>query len=47
MTSPFQNIAGIGAVRIGGVSYLHGDPSINFADGFTVDASQRFAIREL
>jgi hypothetical protein len=37
----------IGAVRIGGVSYLHSDPSINFADGFTVDASQRFAIREL
>lgn len=37
----------IGTVRIGSVNYLHTDPSINFADGFTVDAAQRFTIREL
>ena len=37
----------IGNVRIGGVTYLHSDPSINFAQGFTVDAAERFTIREL
>jgi hypothetical protein len=37
----------IGKVRIGGVSYVHTDPTINFAQGFTVDGARRFTVREL